>query len=269
MHSITFVVVLSSTIILLSLLGLIIVLREQRRRALLIGVQLLQAGRVLLVHLQQHRGLTAARLAGVSERFGDVSELRRKILLDMAVLSDLDNWFATDENWLGVTRHWASLSAKSNTITPQTNFDQHCRLISALLQLMVDVASHYGMEMNPRYAKTRVVWHEFLLIGELIGQCRALGMEVLTSGEHQHQQSRIEKNVERIEFLVAQTPCHKKLTLTQKRDLELFSSLIREQVLNDLKTISPKEYFSLASKAIESVYEQFDIEMLKLHRKTV
>lgn len=273
MHSIIFVAVLSSTIISLSLLGLIVVARERQRRALLTGVQLLQASRVLLVHLQQHRGLSAARLVGVSEGLGDVLRLRRQILLDMATLSDLDDGFATDENWLGVTRHWASLSAESEKITLESNFDQHCRLISALLQLMVDMASHYGMDMNPRYAETRVVWHELLLIGELIGQCRALGMAVLTrgvvSGGQRFQQRHIEKNLEKIEFLVAQTPCRKKLTPQQIEGLECFSNLVRKQILEDLKRVSAMEYFDRASKTIESIYESFDREMLKLHRKAV
>lgn len=269
-ETLSFAGVLSTLVVCLSLLGLGAAIQDRKRQQMLRGIQLLQAGRIFLVHLQRHRGVNAARLSGVIDACAEVPELRRQVVFDMATMAGLDDWFANNENWQGITRHWASLSVNCGEMEPARSFDQHSRLIGGVIQLLSDLADHYGLDTNPRYSDVRVVWKEFLLIGEYIGQCRALGVQILTSPaadpERQRQMQTVESILAGINRLIERPACTRKLGVKQKQQLQVFVSYVRAQVFGNLTAISTMEFFNVATEAIDLVYEQFDAEMQRLHR---
>jgi len=270
-QSLSFVLILCSGVIVTSILTLMFYVREQRRQKLLQGIQLLQAGRILVVHLQRHRGFSAAHLAGITANTDEILSLREDISKDLATLSAMDEWFANNENWHGITRHWAALSANTLAMGQEKSFDQHSKLIQAVFQLLSDVAVYSRMEANPRYADTRLIWKEFLLIGELIGQCRALGMDILTAPKDSERQRKkkvlVQNNLDRIASLLKEPLCQRRLDVRQKQQLNEFITYVDAQTSRDLGVVSAMEYFDVVSKAIEMIYEQFDLEMVKLHRK--
>ncbi|WP_075185603.1 nitrate- and nitrite sensing domain-containing protein [Teredinibacter haidensis] len=264
----TFAMWLFTAIALLSLLALIAFARDQQRKRLLVGIQILQAGRIMLVHLQKHRGLTSARLSGITDKSSEILPLRDQVVADIAKLSALSDWLSVNENWQGMTSHWAGLSVNCETMAAEDCFDQHSRLVVALLQLLGDAANHFKVEENTRYTGTKVVWKEFLSMGEFIGQCRALGMQVLagnlSADTRQKYREMISGNLVIISMQLERNFC---ISNKQKQDVELFIAFVKAQIFEGLGVVSASEYFNIASATIDMVYDQFDSEMQRFHRK--
>ncbi|TVZ38483.1 nitrate/nitrite sensing protein [Alteromonadaceae bacterium 2753L.S.0a.02] len=265
-----FVAVLIAAVLCISLLGIVLREKDRRKRQLVLGTQLLQAGRVLLTHLQQHRGLSSARHSGVSSSLEEVNQLRAQIVVDMRQLSCLDVWLAEHPDWEGITRHWASLSANGRQIRAEDSFNQHSRLIASLMTLLESIASHYGLDTNPRYIDSWIVWREYLKIGELVGQCRALGVQVFTCASHEQryrQINLIKSNLDAIERLLLSPACSRKLSKMENDAIVAFVGYLREQI--DVREMSDSvmDYYQRATETIDMVYEHFDLEMRKLHRR--
>ena len=257
-------------LIFLAFAGYALAVRRGRNADLLAGVQVLQAGKILLVHLQQHRGLSAAYLTGNEEVYPEIETLQEQISMDILQTSSLSHWLDTNEDWQGVSRHWASLSVKAFTISSEGSFDQHSRLIASLLSILDDVAIRYGLYSNSRFADVRLVWQEFLTIGELIGQVRALGVEILNSGGNHgrgKQIATVKKNMGKIQDLLNHSACRRILDSNQKESLAVFLSYVDSQVVEGRGPVSAMEFFGTATGAMNLVIEQFECEMLKLHRQ--
>ncbi|WP_045860518.1 nitrate- and nitrite sensing domain-containing protein [Teredinibacter purpureus] len=269
--SYTFVVWLSSSIFILSLLALALMHRERYRVNFLTAVQLLQAGRILLVHLQRHRGLSAAKIAGCEQRVSELPELRCCIVEDMAKMAALNEWLSENENWHGITRHWAALSVTCEALSVDASFDQHSRLIASLIELLNEIAAYFKVDDHPRYSDTRIMWKELLHTGEIIGQCRALGVHVLAGNLTLTELIKYRKNIENIVTTITvylESPaCQRHLSGQCKVCVEQFLTFLREQLFEGDCDLSAIEYFNFASDVIEIVYEQYDIEMLRLHRR--
>jgi len=269
----TFAGWLSLALFVLSLAALLGFARKHRRKQLLFGVQILQAGKVLLLHLQRHRGLIVALHSGVHEVARDLPSVREQVVRDMHRIATLDDWFADNENWQGITSHWAALSARCHHMSSEASFDQHSRLIASLLSLLNDAAEHYGVESNPRYASVQFAWKDLLQIAEVFGQCRALGMQIIISG----QQGRyLDKNRERvlrhlgfITNTLNSPGCSRVLKGRNRNELDRYISFVHEQTLLSGDSNTAANFFKLVSEAIELVYDQFDSELLRLHRRVV
>ncbi len=255
-----------------SLISLLVAQRQLRKKKMLVGVQLLQAGRILVNHIQRHRGWSIARLSGLYEEAEQLPGIRARILADMERMAVLDEWFAQNQNWQGITAHWASLSSRYTEMSVATCFDQHCRLVAALLELVDECAEHY--KLNTRYSGQQEAWKEFLYLGELMGQCRGLGMQLLSrrAGEAEAERSRrlVNKNLKVISLLLAKPNCTQKLGVKQKQELEHFVAFVQEQLFDMRSMVSASHYFDVASDAMELIYQEYDREITKLlHRVTV
>ncbi|SMF35522.1 hypothetical protein SAMN02745866_02249 [Alteromonadaceae bacterium Bs31] len=253
----------------LSLLSLLVIMRQQQRKKMLTGVQLLQAGRMLVLHVQRHRGLCAASGGGPLKDVEKLPELRARIMSDMERLAVLDEWLAHNQNWQGITAHWASLSGRYLNMNFEACFDQHCRLVAALLALLDECAEHYCLITH--YSREQETWREFLYLGELMGQCRALGMHLLSSklGEASGERSRsmVDKNLHAISILLEKPNCSKKIEAKQQAELEHFVAFVREQLFDMRRVISASQYFTVVSEAMDIIYQAFDKEILTLlHR---
>ena len=137
--------------------------------------------------------------------------------------------------------------------------------------------AHYGYGKNkenasqPRYSDTRIMWKELLHTGEIIGQCRALGVHVLAGNLTLTELIKYRKNIENIVTTITvylESPaCQRHLSGQCKVCVEQFLTFLREQLFEGDCDLSAIEYFNFASDVIEIVYEQYDIEMLRLHRR--
>lgn len=270
-HAYLFALWLSLAVFILSLSALLVVQRAKKKQRWICAIQLLQAGCILLMHLQKHRGLQMAYLSGEHNLGESAHALRDIIVQDIYRVSSLDGWVAEHQDWQALTRHWASLSVTCEALSIEVSFSQHSRLIGSLMALLASVASHYGLDEHVRYTGVKVAWREFLDIGERIGQCRALGVRILVTGasgeESKKMRKRIKVNLDALLANVNSAQCLRQLNQQQKEQLELFLAFVRSQILEQRAVVSTREYFDMASNAMALVYEQFEFEMMRLHRR--
>ncbi|WP_019605442.1 hypothetical protein [Teredinibacter turnerae] len=271
-ESFLFAAILIGSVLALSFLTLVFSMRDQRRRRLLLGIQLLQAGRVLLTHIQQHRGQTIARHSGISSSLQQLDILRHQVVIDMRHMSGLDEWLADNEDWQGITRHWASLSARGRELRPEDSFSQHSRLIIALIELFESIARHHGLANSQRYLDTWSNWRDYLKLGEMVGQCRALGVQVFTSvhrDERSRQVNLLNTHLSALEQMLQSSGFLDQLSEKEQTQLLRFVTNLRAQLAMPEPNLSVMGYYQEATDAIEIVYQRFDSEMRNLHRRLV
>ena len=254
----------------LLLLVLLLAEKNQKKSLRILGIQWLQAMRMMLMHLQKHRGLSSAYLAGSMDSKKQLDAVRDQISADIDNITNLGEWIHDNQDWQGVTRHWAKLSMAGVNMSADQSFNQHCRLIASVLVLLEEIAQHHQLENNSRYSDLKFIWHELLNIAELIGQSRAIGMQVLglnnrNSSLVQHK-AQIKQGLEELEKLVDLPACKRKFSTREIAELSGFIEFVRVHLVQNIGPISANEYFNKASATIEIVYQRFDEEMQKLHR---
>lgn len=150
------------------------------------------------------------------------------------------------------------------------SFDQHCRIIVSVLAILEDVANYHYLNRS-NFNEVKVLWHELLLIGELVGQSRALGVRILgyRSGDAQlsEHKKRIQAGLCEIEGLLGKASTRKKLSTSDMAALVEFIAFVRIQLIDNIGPVSANEYFTKATDTIDLIYERFDIEMQLLCRQ--
>lgn len=268
--SIGFVGGVALLVVAASIYALLQFLYRQRRKAEVRGVQWVQSLRLLLMHIQRHRGLVSMYHNG---EFGVVQELgtlRDTIARDIGKISYVGDWIDENEDWQGLTQHWARLSAGCLAMSSEQSFEQHCKIIVSILALLEEVANaHYLNRSN--FNEVKVLWHELLLIGELIGQSRALGVRILgyKTGDtlmNQHKR-KIQSGLWEIERLLERRSTRKKLAGGDVEAIVDFIAFVRIQLIDNIGPVSASEYFVKATDTIDLIYERFDVEMQLLCRQ--
>lgn len=268
--SVGFVGVVALAVIAGSIYALLRVLHNQRRKAEVRGVQWVQALRVLLMHVQRHRGIVSMYHNGELGVKEEIVTLRETIARDIGKISYVGEWIDENEDWKGLTQHWARLSVACLSMSSEKCFDQHCRMVVSILAILEDVANfHYLNRSN--FNEVKVLWHELLLIGELIGQSRALGVRILgyRSGDSQliEHKKRIQAGLSEIESLLSKASTRKKLSQSDMKALVEFIEFVRIQLIDNIGPVSANEYFTKATSTIDLIYERFDCEMQLLCRQ--
>ena len=268
--SIGFVGVVALAVIAGSIYALLHLLHTQRRRAEVRGVQWVQALRMLLMHVQRHRGLVSMYHNGELSVMEEIVSLRETIARDLGKISFVGEWINENQDWQGLTQHWARLSVGCLSMTSEKSFDQHCRIIVSVLAILEDVANYHYLNRS-NFNEVKVLWHELLLIGELVGQSRALGVRILgyRSGDAQlsEHKKRIQAGLCEIEGLLGKASTRKKLSTSDMAALVEFIAFVRIQLIDNIGPVSANEYFTKATDTIDLIYERFDIEMQLLCRK--
>lgn len=240
--------------------------RKARRHR---GLQLLQAFRMLIKHIQIHRGLMAAYLSGENEVVDSIAFTADSVMSDIKNISLLAEKFVDDENWLGVTQHWAKLSSASRRLGIFENYNQHCNLIAACLALMIEVHGRYRI-VGHLAMKERIHWYELLTLGESLGQLRALGViylgHVKDLGLKEKCIVQIGKSVTAVDALLKDRSLRLRIGSLSYEEINTFLALVEHYLVENKSWITGEQYFSRATETIELVYHKFDDEMQKLLR---
>jgi methyl-accepting chemotaxis protein len=247
-----------------------------------IGVEYLQAARLPMQHIQQHRGMTAAFLNGATQ-------FRPRI---MSKRSDVDKYLAqlqATEDRLGealkvkgttskLVQQWESI--KANSLNQQTGvaIKSHSKLVADILALMVDIADNSGITLDPKldtYYMGAALVSTLPNLMENMGQARAVGSGIAAKGEFtQKTFVRLSVLVNNINTYAGQLESGLAAAVAEnadiKRDLGAMidgnnravaqmKSLLQNELLNkDKITISSDKVFSTATHAIDGSYELFD-----------
>jgi hypothetical protein len=97
-------------------------------------------------------------------------------------------------------------------------------------------------------------WRKLLFVAEYVGQARALGMGAVSKG-HCSSVLRIQLNHL---YVKIEASINQRWSDLAKQDFIHLLSVLQRQVIIDQPTISPTEYFSLATSCIEHVLREFD-----------
>lgn len=155
--------------------------------------------------------------------------------------------------------HWERLLGLYLQQDADKNFKQHNILIANLLYLIDDVADdHHLSKITGDSMDTD--WRYLLSIAEYIGQVRALGTGVAAKGEC--------SSVLRIQLnhLCNKIASSVDASWPDKSRVEIQQLLrcIETQLIVDRPSIPANDYFSLATRCIEHVLEQFDRQIDRL-----
>ena len=138
----------------------------------------------LLIHIQRHRGLTTGYLHGEQTLRADIQAVQSRTNDLWKSLAANHPGLTKDKLFEGISSHWQRLEARSLTIEPNNNIDQHNRLITNLLYLIENQTDQNRLFVTlSREAGLDVIWKELLGTIEAIGQTRAIGMGVVSEGK--------------------------------------------------------------------------------------
>lgn len=209
----------------------------------------------LLTYIQQHRGLSNGYIQGSRELISDITPLQSRIRRRVTDIEAVGEWVRESERWHSIVDHWQRLSANYEKKESNINLKEHNALIQNLLFLIDDMAQSHQLLLMGRL---QLLWRELLTTTEYIGQARAIGTGLSASGSCDSV-SRI-----RLNYLCQKIVSQSELVW---KDLELDSSkrqavnklvsCIQNNIIQDHVTIGPKEYFDIASQAINHLYEQY------------
>jgi len=228
------------------------------------GITYLKKLRSLLTYIQQHRGLTNSYLSGNLAVEAEIERIEVLIKKEIADLHSVEGWIKENSKWDSIVDHWLRIGAHYKTVDAEVNLKQHNNLIANLLYLIDDLAYAHHLGKLGLIEATDANWRNLLFIAEYIGQARALGMGVVSKGfctsvlriQLNHLLVKIESNI---------SPSW---TESTQQDFRNFLKVIEEQVITDTPSITPAEYFKLATGCIEHVLSEFDrqVEKIQFHR---
>ncbi len=245
---------------------------EQRSKRQATGIYWLQSLRVLLSHVQQHRGLTTGYLGGDKSLEPKIFQLQRSVSQDVKSITKSDPWMEDNERWKNITQHWARLAGKYQEHTKENNLNQHNKLIQSILYLIDEMAEEHDLLLvkSKNGKPLHFIWRELLMASECIGQARAIGSGVVAAMECDSV-SRIrlnylsEKIKESTDLVWSEIPP----STEQRERLNTLLTSINTRVVVDVPDIMVATFFEIATKALDSLHQQYDevLDNLTLNNK--
>lgn len=234
--------------------------KKTEEKLFITGISYLKKLRILLMYIQQHRGLTNGFLSGNVSLVDEIQKIEKLIEQEIADVTAISGWMQTNSKWASMVDHWLRIGANYKHTSAENNLKQHNNLIANLLYLIDDLAYAHHLGKLGLIGATDSDWRKLLFIAEYVGQARALGMGVVSRGvctsvlriQLNHLMVKIESNI---------NPAWDEST---RHDFHYFIKVIQEQVITDTPTISPAEYFKLATGCIEHVLAEFDRQVEKI-----
>ncbi|MFL0810181.1 MAG: hypothetical protein K6L76_07190 [Agarilytica sp.] len=246
---------------------LVSLLGRQRRRQREFGFQLLQALRMLVKHIQVHRGFTALYISGNADISEQLNLEANAINNDIDIISGLSPNLVENEDWRGITQHWARLSARNIRFEKYDYYEQHCKLVASCLTLMRSIAFEHNIHHNFR-PNDDIFWYELLQLGEMLGQLRALGTMHLCNStnaeERRKRVTRIRLCTGEIEAAYVNSELRERIGKHQCDEINHFLAIVEHYIINNKAWITSDRYFSIATETMEIIYTNFDEEMQNL-----
>jgi len=258
--SVEFVFVVAPFLSIVSIVIAIANAKKNEEQLLRTGILYLKGLRSLLMYVQQHRGLTNSYLSGNQQTEAEIARLEMIVRQEINAVEDIDVWLLSNPKWESILDHWSRLAINYKTADAENNLKQHNNLIANLLYLIDDLAYAHQLGKLGMVESTDSDWRHLLSLAEYIGQARALGMGAVSRGyctamlrsQLNHLREKIESNINRNWAEITQHDFHQLLTA------------IEEQVVVEKTSISPSDYFQIATQCIKHVLMEFDAQVEKM-----
>ncbi|GEM_PF-262907 len=274
----TYISIAIASLILGLLLVLFIVRKTKKvRHKQIVGIQFILLIRDLITSTQKHRGWSAAYARGDQSVLGDLNALKQNMKHTSSRLEH--NFPVTEfERWESYQDHWGRLSAHSEQLTLENTVKQHTQIVSNLLFLLEDIAEHYHLTVEhlSDFPNVGLLWRELLHVAEYIGQSRALGTGIATqqfcSSVEKIKLGFLHQKISEIangtfNQLEQQKSKADSFTVSQKvsqakQQIGQFCQIIKQELIDAEKIeLDSKQYFSMATDAIQVINDIFDTEV--------
>lgn len=260
-------------LILLAVIALVIQRHRAARQQQEQGVIWLQAMRMLLTHIQRHRGLSSGVLSGDKTLKATLDETQQQVSRDFDHIAKVGDWVKQHPGWQSITQHWARLAGNVYGLAPARAIDQHNRLIKNILVFVDDIAgAHHLTSLGGARAN---IWRELLTLAEYVGQARAIGTALSASGDRLGSAgfAQARRDLQSIHAAIMATleapRCRNNLDAANLQSILDFLSYVDTHLLQDGPEISSREYYKAATQTLDRLYERFDEELAKVGRRLV
>jgi hypothetical protein len=237
------------------------------------GILWLQAMRMLITHIQRHRGLSSGVLGGDRSLHSKLEEVRLQVSRDFDQIGSVGEWVKQHQGWQSITQHWARLAGNLHQLSVGRNLDQHTRLIKNILVFVDEIAVAHHLH-TASSVRTNI-WRDLLTLAEYIGQVRALGMALVASASDWDDAvlSRARRDLQDLnQEIVAtlETPrCRLGLDGDNLQRILDFLSFVDTQLMRDGALVSATEFYATATQTLDRLFERFDEELALVNRRLV
>lgn len=260
-----------------------------RREA--IGAEYLQPVLSLVQHLQQHRGAVTAFKSGDASFAQVVAQKQNEIAEDIRRIDEMTQKYGdllkSTNEWNSTKAGWQNLQQSVQNLSAQESFEQHTTLVQRLLEFCAYIGykSNLEFESDPNiHHMAKLITDVYPQLAEFMGQARAMGARVLAEkSRSQHQtetkllaqldtlsRHHFKDAQESVEDIFSTNPAararQQKAYEEAKRQAEEYLALVNGIAKGKFaKTMSAKEYFDKATRAIDAQYERISAtsQMLK------
>ncbi len=219
----------------------------------------LRSMRELMWLFQTHRGKSIAWLSGEKEADKELRVISQRIQLESDKLGRQVQG-AGNQNWLATKKLWNKVSCNWRQLAIEDNFRLHNALVKQLMFAIEDEITLLQIQdLLFVGAKADAPCSSLLEIIEFLGQTRAIGTNVTSSGKCQsiakirlcYLSQQLQTSIERLR---AQDPeFHQRQKL-----VEPVVKCVKEHLLPANDLMSSKDWFALCTKSINGLYAQFD-----------
>lgn len=235
------------------------------------GVLWLQAMRLLITHVQRHRGLSSGVLSGDGALLRPMEEVQTQVSRDFEHITSIGEWVKDHDGWQAITQHWARLAGNLGHLSMRQNLDQHNRLIKNVLVFVDDIAqAHY---LHPLSGNRADIWRDLLTLAEYIGQVRALGTSIAASSAQGDEEGR-EFSAQQLQTLqqvilnTLESPRYRAgVNADDLQTILDFLSYLDSELLKDNLSVSAADFYAVATRTLDQIYERFDEELIQANRR--
>lgn len=236
------------------------------------GVLWLQALKMLITHIQRHRGLSSGALAGDQVLQLKLSEMQQQVSRDFEHIGSVGEWIK-NTSWQGITQHWARLAGNIYRLTIPGSLDQHNRLIKSILALIDDLALVHHLHHGSAFKAS--IWRNLLTLAEYIGQVRAIGTALTAHGYNWDDgaHGRARRDLEALDqdiIALLDTPrCRSALGAESLQEILDFLSYVDCNILREGPIVSAADFYNVATNTLDKLYERFDEELAEINRRLI
>lgn len=241
------------------------------------GVEYIQPVKKMLVHIAEHRGMSAAKLSGDKTLSGKLMAKREEISQDIAAVEGMQVRYGAmlmgaDEHVSNIKKYWSNTDLRSDNLSAKENFSKHTIIIEEVIELITHVGDVSNLTLDPELDSFYMM---DIIVGVVpstvnrMGIIRGLGSSVLAKGKLdmetqikiinligkvQEDISGITRNVDAAADV---NPEITKLIGGAVDEFKQASSVmvakVDEQIIKDrLMNMKSSEFFSMATTAIQS-----------------
>lgn len=240
------------------------------------GIAINRELKQLLGKLQQHRGMVSGYLNGDASFKYKISALQAEIDRETEqIAARLLALPAHRAGFESIQSHWRKLSPTVLHGTREQSFDNHCQLISAVLDLIRDIAERSLLHRDSAcpFGFIEIVWHLLPDTAEAIGQTRAIGTGIAAAGRSLSTEriklgyllTRIRNAAGRLESGIARTPSamagaefRRSFGEVQQRIVSLVGDIEQQLLATERPEIDSAGFFAHATQTLNGVFDLYD-----------